>query len=407
SVIETDYEALYQAAMSTLASAQWQSASPYFEELNFTVHLPSSDRRLAWDDEHISLSEALHEELYFSTLEYFQRQAGLALGDRSIQPGQIVPEVSTQGETAYLRMSLRPLDSSPSPRAAVALDTASQAIGAEQVKQTLAALSGQALYASTRAGRAVEARYVVGSDRAVMISAGQHANETSGVVGALRAAEQLGAQPQAHFVISPLENPDGYALQNRLIATQPRHMHHAARYTAFGNDLQSQPLGQPFEHAIREQAFAASGAGLHVNLHGYPAHEWTRPLTGYVPRGFEMWTIPKGFFLILRHQPGWEMAAMQLVEAVTQALAQVPGLVELNATQIALFETHAGALTFPVLNGFPYLMSEDADQLTPLMLITEYPDETVTGDAFVQAHTAQMATVVAAYKAFQTLILND
>ncbi|MGO2241195.1 MAG: peptidase M14 [Halomonas sp.] len=407
SVIETDYEALYLAAMSTLASARWQSASPYFEELNFTVHLPSSDRRLAWDDEHISLSEALHEELYFSTLEYFQRQAGLALGDRSIQPGQIVPEVSTQGETAYLRVSLRPLDSSPSPRAAVALDTASQAISTEQVKQTLAALSGQALYASTRAGRAVEARYVVGSDRAVMISAGQHANETSGVVGALRAAEQLGAQPQAHFVISPLENPDGYALQNRLIATQPRHMHHAARYTAFGNDLQSQPLGQPFEHAIREQAFAASSAGLHVNLHGYPAHEWTRPLTGYVPRGFEMWTIPKGFFLILRHQPGWEMAAMQLVEAVTQALAQVPGLVELNATQIALFETHAGALTFPVLNGFPYLMSEDADQLTPLMLITEYPDETVTGDAFVQAHTAQMATVVAAYKAFQALALND
>lgn len=403
SVIETDYEALYQAAMSTLTSAQWQTALPYFEELNFTVHLPSSDRRLAWDDEHISLSEALHEELYFSTLEYFQRHAGLALGDRSIQPGQIVPEVSNQGEIAYLRVSVQPLDSSPSSRADVSLDTAQQAIGLAQIEQLLAALGGQSLYATTRAGRVVEARYLTGGDRAVMISAGQHANETSGVVGALRAAQQLSGQPQAHFVISPLENPDGYALQNRLTATQPRHMHHAARYTAFGNDLQSQPLGQPFEHAIREQAFAASGAGLHINLHGYPAHEWTRPLSGYVPRGFEMWTIPKGFFLILRHQPGGETAAMQLIEAVTQALAHVPGLVAFNATQIALFETHAGALTFPMLNGFPYLISEDADQLTPLMLITEYPDETLTGEAFVQAHTAQMATVVAAYNAFQTL----
>ena len=183
-------------------------------------------------------------------------------------------------------------------------------------------------------------------------------------------------------------------------------MHHAARYTAFGNDLQSQPLGRPFEHAIREQAIETSGAELHINLHGYPAHEWTRPLNGYVPRGFEMWTIPKGFFLILRHQPGWEAAAKQLVDTVTQQLAQVPGLVAFNATQIALFETHAGALTFPVVNGFPYLLSEDPDQLTPLMLITEYPDETVTGDAFVQAHTAQMATVIAAYHAFQTLSLN-
>lgn len=33
-----------------------------------------------------------------------------------------------------------------------------------------------------------------------------------------------------------------------------------------------------------------------------------------------------------------------------------------------------------MLNGFPYLISEDANQLTPLMLITEYPDETLTGE---------------------------
>ncbi|MGP9764631.1 peptidase M14 [Halomonas sp. AOP13-D3-9] len=404
-IVETDVEALFQAAMATLASAQWQVASPYFEELNFTVHLPSSDRRLAWDDEHISLAEALHEELYFSSLEYFQRRAGLALGDRSIQPGQIVPEVSTQGECAYLKVSRRSLDASQPQRDLVELDTAQQAIGVTQIEQLLVDLGGQSFRSTTRAGRSVDARYIVGSDRAVMISAGQHANETSGVVGALRATQALSRQPEAHFVISPLENPDGYALQGRLIANQPRHMHHAARYTAFGNDLQSQPLGQSFEHAIREQAFALSNAGLHINLHGYPAHEWTRPLSGYVPRGFEMWTIPKGFFLILRHQPGWEAAAEQLVEAVTHELAKVPGLVEFNATQIALFETHAGALTFPVLNGFPYLISQDADQLTPLMLITEYPDETLSGDAFIQAHTAQMATVVAAYNAFQTLAL--
>ncbi|BBI59117.1 hypothetical protein HSBAA_04230 [Vreelandella sulfidaeris] len=54
----------------------------------------------------------------------------------------------------------------------------------------------------------------------------------------------------------------------------------------------------------------------------------------------------QGLLLILRHQPGYETAAEQLVEAVTQQLAQVPGLVEFNNAQIALFETHAGALTF-------------------------------------------------------------
>lgn len=404
--IEADYEALFKAAMMVLSSTRWQDQSPYFEELNFTVHLPCGDRRLDWDDEHISLAEALHEDLYFSTLEYFQRYAGLALGDRSIQPGQIVPEVLTKGDTLYLNISLRPLEVSEPRRLAVTLESAQQAIGKEQIAQLLGELDGRALHATTRAGRTVEACYRKGADRAVIISAGQHANETSGIVGALRAAQQLSIQPQAHFVISPLENPDGYALQGRLVATQPRHMHHAARYTAFGNDLQSQPLGAHFEHAIREQALAVSGAGLHINLHGYPAHEWTRPLTGYVPRGFEMWTIPKGFFLILRYHPGRETAAGKLVDVVTQDLAQVPGLVEFNATQVALFETHAGDLEFPVLNGFPYLMMEDAQQLTPLMLITEYPDETLSGSAFVHAHNAQKATVISAYNAFQALSLG-
>lgn len=403
SVVETDYESLFQAAMATLMTTPWLATSPYFEELNFRVRLPCRDRRLAWGDEHISLAEALHEELYFSTLEYFQRHAGLALGDRTIQPGQIVPEVLTDGDTPCLKIERRPLDSSHLPRAEVPLDVAREAIGPAQVERLLTKFEGQAMHATTRAGRAVQARYRQGADRAVMISAAQHANEISGVVGALRAARELHRRPEAHFVISPLENPDGYALQGRLAATQPRHMHHAARYTAFGNDLQSQPRGQGFEHAIREQAIAASGAGLHVNLHGYPAHEWTRPLTGYVPRGFEMWTVPKGFFLILRHRPGWEAAARQLADMVTRTLAETPGLVDFNAAQIALFETHAGSLAFPMLNGFPYLVMEDPEQLTPLMLITEYPDETLADEPFVQAHTAQAATVVAAYDAFQTL----
>lgn len=90
---------------------------------------------------------------------------------------------------------------------------------------------------------------------------------------------------------------------------------------------------------------------------------------------------------MLHYHSGWA-AARQLVEAVTWALAQEPGLVEFNATQMALSENHAGSLTFPVLNGFPYLIMADVNQLT---LITEYPDETLS-----EPHNAQMATVVGA-----------
>ncbi|WP_417615215.1 hypothetical protein [Oceanisphaera sp.] len=399
----TEYEALFNSTMECLKNHAWGDQVPCFEELNFTVSLPAAEMPLPYGHETISLHEALHEELYFSCLEFFQQRAGLPLGDRTLKPGQIVPEILCAEGKPRLEISLRPLDTEDPVRLRVSLDQAPHALDSRQIAELLAQFPGTRLETHSRAGRPVRAVHCAGDDAAVIISAAQHANETSGIVGALRAARTLQQRENCHFVLSPLENPDGYALQGRLIATQPSHMHHAARYTAFGNDLQNQPRGGQYEHAIREQAEAVSGARLHINLHGYPAHEWTRPLTGYVPRGFEMWTIPKGFFLILRHHAAWAETGNKLLEELTQRLARVPGLTEFNREQIQLFETHAGKLDFPIINGFPCLISEDNTQGTPLMLITEYPDETVEGEAFIQAHNAQMETILAAYDIWQSL----
>ena len=49
------------------------------------------------------------------------------------------------------------------------------------------------------------------------------------------------------------------------------------------------------EKGARLEAIARTSARLHLSLHGYPAHEWTRPLNGYVPHGFSQWTIPAAF----------------------------------------------------------------------------------------------------------------
>lgn len=236
-----------------------------------------------------------------------------------------------------------------------------------------------------------------------MISAGQHANETSGVVGALRAAQALIRRPGAHFALSPLENPDGYALHQRLILDNPRHMHHSARYTALGDDLEYRRPPALWEKAIRIEAQRLTGAKLHINLHGYPAHEWTRPLSGYIPHGFAPWMLPKGFFLVLRYHEGWRDQGERLLGMVTARLADVPDLKPFNDRQLALYEAHAGRHDFSLSNGFACLVSQNNDGAVPLTLITEYPDETVYGDAFIAAHTAQMATVIAAYDAWQAL----
>lgn len=404
-----DYVALFEAAMQAVTGASWPETQPLFDELNIRVTLPAADQPLAFGSEHISLAEALHEELYFSLLEYYQHLAGLSLGDRSIQPGQIVPEILTRpSEAPSVTITLRPLDTGAAREVEPAeLERAPYPLGMAQIEAELDGLRGEPLTSKSRSGRVLNARYRQGSDRAVIISAAQHANEPSGIVGALRAGHALAQAPSAHFVLSPLENPDGYHLQQRLVAEQPHHMHHAARYTAFGNDLQAQPLGGEFELAIRERAKVVSGAALHINLHGYPAHEWTRPLTGYVPRNFELWSIPKGFFLVLRYHQAWETQAKALLDDVTAHLEKVPGLVAYNQRQIAAFEAHAGELGFAVQNHIPYLLTPDDTQLTPLQLITEYPDETIYGDDFVMAHQVQFETIMSAYRSYQTLTLPN
>ena len=150
-----------------------------------------------------------------------------------------------------------------------------------------------------------------------------------------------------------------------------------------------------------------SGAQLHINLHGYPAHEWTRPLSGYLPRGFESWTIPKGFFLILRHHPGWQAQGRALLEQVSAALREVAGLSEYNARQLALYERHAGKLPFEVINGTACSQSEISGVGAPVTLITEFPDETVTGERFRFAHTVQTHAALAAVSAWQQLAKTD
>lgn len=401
--LETDYEALFADSVESIAGYPWRDTEPFFDELNISVTLTGSERTLGWGQEVISLQEALHEDLYFSLLELFQHRAGRPLGDRNLQPGQIVPEVRFGKGDARVVITTQPLSATDLPALSQELTTASAPLSVAQVAAELSAIVGTSFAARSLAGRTVPAIYHSGSDYPVMISGGQHANETSGVIGALRAAKGLAERDSTHFTVAPLENPDGYALHQRLIRDNPKHMHHAARYTALGDDL-GHRQDDLYEAAIRRQALQVSGAQLHINLHGYPSHEWTRPLSGYIPRGFALWTLPKGFFLILRHHLSWAAEAELFLSRLTSRLATVPGLQAFNAEQISLYRRHSGTQGFAMSHGFPYLLEPLDNPEIPLVLITEYPDETCHGAAFLCAHDAQTATALAAYDVFQQLM---
>ncbi|MBF9233619.1 M14 family zinc carboxypeptidase [Microvirga alba] len=403
--LETDAELVFQNVMAAIEAHEWPTEEPYAETLAIDVTMAGIERALPYGDEVMSTREALHEDFYFSLLEFFKRKSGRPPEDRSVQPGQIVPDIRAGEGDAHVRVALRSFGVPKDPvRPEQVLAKADAAPSLAQLHRELAALPGETFEGRSREGRPVRGLYRPGSRPAVLVSAGQHANETSAPVGALRAVRQLLADPDANIALIPVENPDGYALHGRLCEGNPRHMHHAARYTSLGSDVEYDRGNPTYEVGARLKALEMSGAQLHVNLHGYPAHEWTRPFTGYLPRGFELWTIPKGFFLILRHHPSWTERARDLVEAVTKRLSAVPGLVEFNRRQIEICSIHTGGTPYEIINGVPCLLTAEERHPTPLTLITEFPDETIYGEPYRFAHTVQMTTVLAAEEALAEMM---
>ncbi len=393
---ETEYEAIFTHVVGIIRDHPWDTKEPYFERLTVRAEIQGTDQRLGYGQECISLAEALHEDLYFSLLEVLKQRGGRAVDDRTARPGQIVPEVRYTKASPHTRVTLEPFEDNEPDSPPVALETATRPPGLAQVSVELSALSGQPLYGQSRQGRPVTGAYRPGTRPAILITAGQHGNEPSGVVGALRAARRLAGRPDAHFAVIPVENPDGYVLHRQLSLVHPSHMHHAGRYTAFGDDVGARG-GEPwYETAARVEARRLSGATLHVNLHGYPSHEWARPLTGYVPRGFGPWMIPKGFFLMVRHHVAWAERAAAFLALLTERLGHIPELVRLNRAQIETYRIHAGDLAFLVYHDIPCQLIADDETPVPLTVITEFPDETIYDDAFVLAHTVQMQTVLAA-----------
>jgi len=259
----------------------------------------------------------------------------------------------------------------------------------------------------------------------LLVSARQHANEATSTQAVWAWCERWLADPalwrRANLVVHPLENPDGARLHAACCSLAPNHMHHAARYTAFGADLQTNPRvrGEIIaESLMRHDAARRWRPVAHLNDHGYPAHAWIRSLTGFVPQGFANWSLPTGHLTILASHAAdaLEAAALRthLCGAVEAALSTDGDVVQHTAAQIARGQRYRSSATTPFTfhGGLPFwiehrpyeastanvseLVPNGPDArgpfmpLTPLVtLITEVPDETVDGafwDRCVRTH---------------------
>jgi hypothetical protein len=103
--IPTDYETFwddYQAhvlprlsdyVLELHAGEPQPQSAPHFDELTVEVQLSEPDHSIGIDEERISTLEALHEDLYFETLLFFE-VLGIATCGRPLRyPGRIIPRI--------------------------------------------------------------------------------------------------------------------------------------------------------------------------------------------------------------------------------------------------------------------------------------------------------------------------
>jgi hypothetical protein len=226
----------------------------------------------------------------------------------------------------------------------------------------------------------------------LLVTAGQHANEPTGPKAALELLEQCwNTRQQINVVGIPLKNPDGLRLYHALLQLHPEHMHHPARYTALGVDLEAT---SNHEGAALQMAFSKYQPQVHLNLHGYPAHEWTRPYSGYAPQGFESWAVPMGAMVIVVHDSPQKALAQELAAIIAKDLATDDEIYQVTQKALRQRAPHVLKDPFELIEGMPFIFWErdarsvarpippNLEEQGTITVITEMPDETIYGQRF-------------------------
>lgn len=179
---------------------------PYFERLDINVSVPGEDVPLHFGNDVMSPAEGLQLDLLWLVFELLQQRSGRALadfrlkgcfvgGDFAMSPGQIVPVVCFLDGSPRVEIVHRALEETEDTDNRKTLfqfmDTAGAPLDFRQIDRELDELNGEKFSVPSLQGRSVLGTYVRGTGPGVIITTAQHPNETSGVIGALRAARRL------------------------------------------------------------------------------------------------------------------------------------------------------------------------------------------------------------------------
>ncbi|WP_409289825.1 M14 family metallopeptidase [Peribacillus sp. SCS-37] len=323
---------------------------PFFSRLHLEISMSEEERKLGIEEERISPLEALHEDIYFGVLDYFEHLGEVSCGQRWDAPGGVHPFLDViQGGKPFAKIKLYGFI----PEEKVELSTEILNFTADDkepvscIIQTgagnenfyareqwcsyslpewnenvseLASLGGVNIWlgGTSYEGRAIPVLEVIKPSMqdfysshklslykpTILIETGHHANEVSSSPAASELVKEIIAmRPEVlnslNIIVIPGANPDGSHLHSRLTESNPEWKHHAARYNAVGLEFAHVRYKKTIfgEAEVVPNIINRWLPDVYLDGHGIPGHEWIQPFSGFnsPPRFPVSYSIPSAF----------------------------------------------------------------------------------------------------------------
>lgn len=403
------YSAEILTKVENLAGAG--TGEPLFGTLAVEYSGSEPEERLGADRELAAPLEALHEDIYFTTLDRFAALGKARRGAAYEAPGAILPWLrATPGspprarvtvtkpvrrETGAVALTGLHLDgrvatsegitTCPPPAAPAPQGATSGPFGPDELAGRLAALAAEAIRvrvaARSTGGRPVYAlelparaeTYGAGAalrHPTLLINARHHANEVASTTAALALARELDNYPEirakANIVIVPLENIDGAELHDRMQRDNPEWKLHAARYNIDGCEFYGEyfKAATPFTEAqALTRLWRQWLPDVVLDAHGVPSHEWLQCFSGFgsPPRFKVSFWLPNALIYGILYEPRAEAgnlaAGQDLARALATAFAADKEIHSLNRERLARYRRY-GCDNLP--EKFPVELMDDA-----------------------------------------------
>lgn len=302
---------------------------PFFDRIEIDVWMNEDERKLELDEERISSLEALHEDLYFNTLDYFAHWGEQVEGKPFYAPGGVYPFMHiSKDDRPKAKVKAYRWDDRPIPEVktigllandlgdlqSAIVEVDEQLIDCpieyHQLRQdsihpeldtflkqhhTYQRIVPDYSYKGLQIPviecfLPIEEEFIsplkmTMQKKTIIIEAGHHSNEVSSTPAVLRLIESLSEDllKEVNVVVIPMANLDGYQLLLRLMAEHPEWKHHAARYNAVGLEYSYVRFKDSVfgEANVLPNLLKRWAADVVVDDHGIPSHEWVQPFAGY------------------------------------------------------------------------------------------------------------------------------